>query len=387
MKRKHIVGVFVIVCAAVLLSGMLLMLSRQNRDARLSAEATEPTLPPQPEYYNLMDSFDSLIADTVAEARDGAMSVKKHFRIQPDATAPVPRQENYGSTNDPTSLQWLIDEASELLDGQEVVFSPDVEFYPGSEITYYYDETILAITWKQVLYDFVYTVCEVKVADTSQFRRHIEEDTYGSNVLSVPTDMAVRVNAVAASAGDYYRGRNYGIVVYDGIVYQVSSGQYVDTCFVDYDGNFHFTRCGELMDMESAQKYVDENNISFSLAFGPVLVDDGVRCEPDMYALGEANDHYPRAGICQKDELHYLLVTANWQGAYATSPTIHTFAKAVETFNVQKAYALDGGQTGTIAMNGKLMNPTLRGEQRRISDIVYFATALPNHSDESAVSE
>lgn len=327
-----------------------------------------------------MDALDDLVATTLAEAKEAAVSVPKHFWISSDAEAPVPNHENYGVTDDPYSLDWLWEQAADLLDGQELAFRPDVEFYPGSQITYYYDETILVVTWKQVLYDFVYTLCEVKVADSSQFRRHIEEGTYGSNILSAPTDMAARVNAVAACAGDYYRGRNYGIVTYDGTVYQVTSGQYVDTCFVDYDGNFHFTRCGELLDLESAQKYVDENNISFSLAFGPVLVDDGVRCEPAGYALGEVNDHYPRAAICQKDQLHYLMVTANWQGPYAQSPTIHTFAQAVETFRVQKAYTLDGGQTGAIAMDGKLMNPTLRGEQRRISDILYFATALPNHN-------
>lgn len=341
---------------------------------------TEPTEPPLPQHYEIMDTFDTLVADTMADAKEGALSVKKHFRIPSDAeVAPVPNPENYGSTDDPASLQWLLDEAAELLEGQDTVFSTDAELYPGSQVTYYYDETILAITWKQVFYDFVYTMCEVKVADASQFRRHIEEGTYGSNILSRPTDMAANVNAVAASAGDYYRGRNYGIVVYDGTVYQVSSGTYVDTCYVDYSGDLHFTHGGEILDVESAQAYVDEHNISFSLAFGPVLVDNGQQCEPAGYALGEVNDHYPRAAICQKDELHYVLVAANWQGPYASSPTIHTFAKAVAELGVQKAYTLDGGQTGAIAMDGKLMNPTLRGEQRRISDIIYFGTAIPDH--------
>lgn len=346
---------------------------------------TEPTEPPAPRHYALMDTFDTLIADTMADAKAGALSVKKHFKIASNAeAAPVPDPNNYGSTDDPASLQWLLDEAAELLDRQDTVFSTDLELYPGSQVTYYYDETILAITWKQVFYDFVYTMCEVKVADASQFRRHIEEGTYGSNILSQPTDMAAKVNAVAASAGDYYRGRNYGIVVYEGKVYQVSSGSFVDTCYVDYNGDLHFTRSGEILDVESAQAYVDEHNISFSLAFGPVLVDDGQQCEPAGYALGEVNDHYPRAAVCQKDELHYVLVTANWQGPYASSPTIHTFAQAVAELGVEKAYSLDGGQTGAIAMDGKLMNPTLRGEQRRISDIIYFGTAIPDHIPEEA---
>ena len=51
-------------------------------------------------------------------------------------------------------------------------------------------------------------------------------------------------------------------------------------------------------DMEAAQAFVDENDIQFSLAFGPILVDNGVRCEPDMYYLGEINDKYPRVALC-----------------------------------------------------------------------------------------
>lgn len=349
---------------------------------------TTPTEPPLPQAYHIMDTFDSLVSDTMTDAKSGCLNVKKHFWIPSDAqTAPVPDAEKYGYTDDPSTLQWLVDEASELLDGQDTVFSTDVEIYPGSQVTYYYDETILAITWKQVVYNFVYTLCEVKVADASQLRRYIAEGTYGSDYLYRPTDMAASVNAVAAMSGDYYRGRRYGIVVYDGTVYQVLNGTYVDTCFVDRSSDFHFTRCGEILDKETAQAYVDEHDISFSLAFGPVLVDNGVQSEPQSYALGEVNDHYPRAAICQKDQLHYLLVTANWQGAYAESPTIHTFAKAVAGFGVEKAYALDGGQTGTIAMDGKLMNPTLRGEQRRISDIVYFGTALPDHLVEETTQE
>ena len=44
---------------------------------------------------------------------------------------------------------------------------------------------------------------------------------------------------------------------------------------------------------------------------------------------------------------------------------------------IPKAYALDGGQTAAIAMNHQLMNKVSYGSQRKISDIIYFATALP----------
>ena len=43
-----------------------------------------------------------------------------------------------------------------------------------------------------------------------------------------------------------------------------------------------------------------------------------------------------------------------------------------------KAYTLDGGQIATTAFNGELINPVQFGAQKDISDVIYFATAVPN---------
>lgn len=129
--------------------------------------------------------------------------------------------------------------------------------------------------------------------------------------------------------------------------------------------------------METAQKFVDENDIGFSLAFGPILVENGERCEPADYALGEANANYPRAALCQMDELHYLLVAANSEQGNNAYPTIHTFAKNIAALGCEKAYTLDGGQTADIIMNNKPLNRVQFGKERINSDIIYFATAMP----------
>ena len=44
----------------------------------------------------------------------------------------------------------------------------------------------------------------------------------------------------------------------------------------------------------------------------------------------------------------------------------------------QNAYALDGGQTTVITMCGDLISRPDFEHQRQISDIIYFATAIPN---------
>jgi exopolysaccharide biosynthesis protein len=54
------------------------------------------------------------------------------------------------------------------------------------------------------------------------------------------------------------------------------------------------------------------------------------------------------------------------------------FADNMIEFGCQKAYALDGDQTGTIVTNDKLINRPDYGTQRTVSDMIYFATAVPD---------
>lgn len=334
-----------------------------------SAEAADRTI---------MDSYDMYMTNQVSNALDGVLAIEKVYWLNDhDLIAPEPNPNGYGKTTDPTSLQWLLDEASALLGIDEFVFSTDIKTIPGSEINYYLDETIFAITWRESIQNCAYTFAEVKIAHPSQFRRFLAGGTYGSDKQFVTTQMASDVNAVLASSGDFYKFRNFGTIVYDGVVKRINSNQ-VDTCFIDDKGDLIFTYRGEITKMEAAQKFVDENNIRFSIAFGPVLVDNGVRCEPNSYPIGEINDTYARAGLGQIGELHYLVVTANrWQVNNRTA-TIHDFAQVMLDKKCWKAYTLDGGQTGVIAMDGKMMNPAQYGAQRSISDIFYFATALPD---------
>lgn len=327
---------------------------------------------------SIMDKYDRFITNEISDALDGVLSVPKSYWLSDDdLVAPEPDPEGYGKTDDPASLQWLLDEAAALLDGQDMYFSTETQIMPGSTVQYYFDETILVITWKEVHDYSVYTVSEVKIAHPSQFRRFLAGGEYGSEKQFITTEMAASVNAVVASSGDFYRFRNHGTSVYGGTVYRVH-GQYADTCYIDENGDLHVTYAGEMMDVESAQRYVDENNIRFSLAFGPVLVDNGERVEPDTYSVGEISDEYARAALCQMDSLHYLLVTANNEGSYQYVPNIHTFAKWIHATGCKMAYALDGGQTAAIAMDGELVNRVVHGSQRRISDIIYFATAVPD---------
>lgn len=327
----------------------------------------------------IMDKYDMIITNKVADALDGvaAIDIKRVYWLSDkDLIAPRPNPANYGEVDRPEELAWLLEEAAELIDGQEMLFSLDTPVWEKEKIRYYYDETILVITWKQIIERSVFTISEIKIAHPSQFRRFLAGGEYASDKQYITTEMAQNVNAVVASSGDFYNFRRVGVSVYEGKVQRVN-GKYVDTCFINEDGDLLFAYKGEMLTEEDANKFVEDNRVRFSLTFGPVLIDDGVACPPKGYTLGEIDRSCSRAAVCQMDKLHYVLTNVCGDGGYKKRQTVAGFAKILESFGCQRAYALDGGQTTVIAMDGELISNPDYGWQRQISDIIYFATALP----------
>ena len=191
-----------------------------------------------------------------------------------------------------------------------------------------------------------------------------------------PTEMANSVNSVCAISGDYYMFRNAGVVVYKGKVCRANTG--ADTCYVDENGDLLFTTMSERFDMESAQRFVDYNHILFSVAFGPILVEGGQKHAFGGYGLGEVGENYARAAICQMDTLHYLMVNATGEVECPVFSTTYAFQGVIASTGCQSAYALDGGQTAAMMINGELINSVFGGYQRKISNVIYFCMALPN---------
>ena len=362
-----------LLCVLILFVGLFHLFFTNHRNTDFSAPTDE----------FILESFDQLINTTMEDAESAVLSVRKRFWLPDDATVgPVPNPACYGTADSPAELGWLLEAAEPVLDGQSTLFSTETVIKPGSKVNYYLDESIFAVTWKQIMTNYVFTISEVKVSDASQFRRHLADDTYDSKRLYPTTEMAQKVNAVVGSSADYYRGRKFGIVVHDGKVMRVNMPHKADVCYIDDKGNLIFSYAGELMDLEEAQKFVDEHNIQFSISFGPIIIDNGERKDPENYAIGETNDNYARAALCQRDELHYYVIAANWEGTYTNNQTIHEFTDNLLTLGCQKAYTMDGGNTAAIVMNGKLINRTAFGYQRHLSDIIYFATAIPNSHQE-----
>ena len=142
---------------------------------------------------------------------------------------------------------------------------------------------------------------------------------------------------------------------------------------MDANSDLIFVESAELYKKEDIEAFVRENDIRFSLAFGPILLRDGELATGYYYGIGEVEKAYSRAALCQQGPLHYVTVTANYGGA-----NIVRFAQVLQSKGIMDAYALDGGQTATIVTGDTLMNRVDYGGERQISDIIYFATAIPD---------
>ena len=326
------------------------------------------------------DTLDERAAK-IREAAEAALEyIPVISKIEEDATAaPAPDQLKFGATEDPAVVSALLEtkEAKRLIGDETLVWNPDIEFISGKPIRYYLDESILMIQWSETEARAVGTFSEVFIADGSQLRRKIAGDTFGDMNFEYTTQFAKDTNAVLALGGDFYNhGRNCGIVVINRDIYRFDPNT-CDVCYITTDGDMLFSYRNTFTEVEQAAKFIEENDVLFSLSFGPVLIDDGKDVTPSEYTWGEINDNYARSALGMLGRHHYLTMNINCELPHRYFlATLRQAADAMINRGCIKAYTLDGGQTATTAINGELCNPVQFDHEKAISDIIYFATAV-----------
>ena len=326
---------------------------------------------------NTLDDKAENIRKNVTET---AEYIPLKYKIEENLrNGPVPSQNCFGQTNDPNEITALLNSpfAKKLIGNESLCWNTAIEYYPGSMIRYYLDESILMIQWQEVEANMCGTFAEVFVSDGSQLRRKIAGDSFGDMHFMTTSAFAKETNAVLAAGGDFYNhSRNCGVIVFDRQIHRFDPVT-CDTCYITADGDLLFSYRNQWTDVSEAQNFVFQNDVVFSLGFGPVLIDNGVDVTPDMYQWGEINDTYARAALGMFGKHHYLVMNLNCGGGqYFNYATLRQAADAMIKRNCTKAYTLDGGQTATMAVNGELVNPVQFGWEKEISDILYFATAV-----------
>ena len=145
---------------------------------------------------------------------------------------------------------------------------------------------------------------------------------------------------------------------------------------MDSDGDFHFVHRGELVSRDTVEQYVKDNDILFSFAFGPIMIEDGRNVVPKGYPVGQITDEYTRSVICQLGKGHYLMAVVCY--SEERRATLKNVAKELISLGVPNAYALDGGQTAAMTFNNQALAVNNWDAERIVSDILYFATAIPD---------
>lgn len=319
----------------------------------------------------------------LAEAAAKLSTVDFHYKLDDwTSPGPTPDPSGYGATEDPAVIAQLLEtpQAQRLINGQTLDWNENKEFIPGSLIRYYLDDSLLTLVWQESEHGAVGTFAETFIADASQLRRKLADDTFACQNYYYPTELAAQSNAVLALSGDFYDhpDRIFGVYAYNGQV-MLSDLQHGETCYFTDSGDMIFSYSGQFADNAEAQTFLDENRVMFSLSFGPVMLINGEDVTPYNYPLGEVLDTYARCAVGQLGPLHYLSMTINVRVPdYNVYVTLRQAADSMVAHGCVNAYTLDGGQTGSIILGGELINPVQFGSERRMSDIFYFATAIPD---------
>ena len=245
--------------------------------------------------------------------------------------------------------------------------------YNGKPIDYYKDETIEVKCWKEKRAGCIFNFSEIWISHPSQLRRTLVDNVISKKHLAFPSTVFKKTNGVVGMSADYCAFRDYGIVVQYGNVVRTKTRSLMDTAIYDKKGIFSYCEDSPAFFESDVFK---NNEVIHTFAFGPMLVNDykvNTSSKLRSYFCQE-NTPYPRAAICQFDyDKHYLLCTIDLPGL-----TLTDFAKELQIMGVRFAYNLDGGQTATLMFNKSIINKVAYGGERPVSDILYFATAVPN---------
>jgi len=218
-------------------------------------------------------------------------------------------------------------------------------------------------------------VAHLHLAGASALRTAFAEDTYGENIIDLPSAIAAEHGAVFAVNGDYYGFRDTGIVIRNGVAFRDRGIR--EGLVLGSDGAL---RLYDETATDAARLLADGAWQTWS--FGPGLVEDGVvvtgidEVEVDTNVGNHSiQGRQPRTGIGMVEPGHLLAVVVDGRSpGYSRGVTMTEFARIFADLDARVAYNLDGGGSSTMVFDGRLVNDPLgRGTERGTSDIWYVA--------------
>ena len=224
----------------------------------------------------------------------------------------------------------------------------------------------------------IWRIAWVEIGSPTQLRTAIAGKKVTSSTTALVKDMAKANNAVVALNGDYFSNdpQKTTFEYRMGEKIRANTNQKKDILIIDDQGDFHIVPAQPKKEQKAALDAIaKEYTIMNAFTFGPALVDQGEVLKMNKDYGYNPNGKEPRAAIGQIDRLSYVFVIAEGRGESA-GVTHQQLADFMGTLNCRTAFNLDGGGSATLIYNGEYYNH-LGGSPRNMSDIIYFATAVP----------
>ena len=239
----------------------------------------------------------------------------------------------------------------------------------GEDDLSYRDDSIHVRIIKTRAYDTPVYIAFVQIADASQLRTE-QAQRYPSKAVARTDVMARRANSVIATNADYFCYHNAGIVYRQGKLLRDRPTDEFDGLAIDVNGDFHLvcTITEGCYDNLPAP-------VVHSFCFGPALVVDG-----EIWDNSDRKVTYKqRTGIGQIDTLCYVMVTTDGpEEKDSVGLSIPQFSQLMKDLGAVQAYNLDGGASTSMIFHGLKVNSQQPNRFRSVSDIVYFASAMPD---------
>ncbi len=272
----------------------------------------------------------------------------------------------------------IIEELGDSVFSETVRWELPVDFSPAPaprEDAYtengYEDETIRVTLETQEEGGVIWHVARIQIASPTQLRTGIAGDKLTSKRTRTVSTMAQMYNAVIALNGDDFVMDPQKTTFEYRMTGKIRSktNKMKDILVIDENADFHLFRKSQ-----GLKNY--KGKVINAFTFGPALVVDGELIQVDTGYGYNPNGLEPRAAIGQTGPLQYVFVIAEGRGESA-GVTHQQLADKMFALGCVQAFNLDGGNSAEMVFNGTAYKGMPGGDERGISDIIYFATAVP----------
>lgn len=247
----------------------------------------------------------------------------------------------------------------------------------------YEDETIRVTMEDREEDGVIWHLAFVQIASPTQLRTATAvPGKLTSNKVATVSAMAKYNHAIVALNGDNFVDKP------EKTTFEYRMGEKVrnkgnrtkDVLIIDRNGDFHFVLADSSRSRDEhtsrTRKAAEEWGMVQAFTFGPALVIDGEVQKVDSEYGYNPNGKEPRAAIGQTGKLSYVLAIAEGRGE-SSGVTQQQLADYLGQLGCTQAFNLDGGNSAEMVFGEKTYKGMPGGAERPLSDIIYFATAVP----------